>query len=327
MEIPVKYFQSTRYNYIIVRFSLAQLETLLWVMRLGSFRSAATRLNLTQPAISVRVRELEAAVGGKLFLRDSYRAKPTPLGRDLAAHAEQVIAACEELEGRFAAGDELRGPVRIGVADTFAMTCLPELMRHIEKRFPKVRAEIRVDFSVLLNKSLQAGDLDIAILTAPTPNPLVTVEPLVALELCWVASPRLALGKGPFRPADLADLPIITNPNPSNLYTSITGWFAAAGVQPGRINTCNSLVIMTRLAREGAGISLLPISILRSEIRSGKLRVLKVVPKIPAHMLAVGYRRDAPGHGQRALSQMIQELASRSDLVLFKASKAAAGKA
>jgi DNA-binding transcriptional LysR family regulator len=297
-----------------MQFSLAQLEALHWVVRLGSFRAAATRLNLTQPAVSVRIRELEAAAGGKLFLKGSYRAKPTPLGRELATHAEQVISACEELEGRFAAAEELRGPIRIGVADSFAMVCLPELMRRIESRFPRARAEIRVDFSVLLNESLHAGDLDIAVLTAPAPGPLVTVEPLVDHELRWVASPRLALGKGTLKPADLAAVPIITNPNPSNLYTSITGWFAAAGVQPARIHTCNSLVIMTRLALAGAGISLLPVAILRKEIKSGALRVLSVLPKVPAHALAVAYRRDAPGQGLRTVSQMIQELTRASDL-------------
>ena len=197
---------------------------------------------------------------------------------------------------------------------SFAMVCLPELMRRIESRFPKVRAEIRVDFSVLLNESLHAGDLDIAVLTAPAPGPLVTVEPLVDHELRWVASPKLSLGKGTLKPADLAAVPIITNPNPSNLYTSITGWFAAAGVQPVRIHTCNSLVIMTRLALEGAGISLLPVAILRKEIRRGALRALRVAPKIPAHRLAVAYRRDAPGQGLRTVSQMIQELARASDL-------------
>ena len=300
-----------------MKFSLGQLEALLWVVRLGSFRSAATQLNITQPAISVRVRELESAVGGKLFLRDSYRAKPTPLGREMAAHAERVIDACEELDGRFAAGDELSGPVRIGAADTFAMTCLPELMRRIEKRFPKVRTEIRVDFSVLLNRSLQAGDLDIAVLTGPTPNPLVTVEQLLTQELLWVASPRLALGKGPFRPADLANLPIITNPNPSQLFTSITGWFAAAGVQPVRINTCNSLVIMTRLTLDGAGISLLPVSTLRAELKSRKLAILKVVPRMPPHMLAVAYRRDVRGQGLGELAQMIHELTQSSDLARY----------
>ena len=297
-----------------MQFSLAQLEALHWVVRLGSFRAAATRLNLTQPAVSVRIRELEAAAGGKLFMKGSYRAKPTPLGRELAAQAEQVIDACEQLAGRFTGAEELRGPIRIGVADSFAMVCLPELMRRIEQRFPQVRAEIRVDFSVLLNESLHAGDLDIAVLTAPAPGPLVTVEPLVDHELRWVASPKLSLGKGTLKPADLAAVPIITNPNPSNLYTSITGWFAAAGVQPVRIHTCNSLVIMTRLALEGAGISLLPIAILRKEIRSGALRALAVAPKIPAHRLAVAYRRDAPGPGLRTLSQMIQELTRASDL-------------
>jgi DNA-binding transcriptional LysR family regulator len=297
-----------------MQFSLAQLEALHWVVRLGSFRAAATRLNLTQPAVSVRIRELEAAAGGKLFMKGSYRAKPTPLGRELAAQAGQVIEACEQLAGHFAGGEELRGPIRIGVADSFAMVCLPELMRRIERRFPRVRAEIRVDFSVLLNDSLHAGDLDIAVLTAPAPGPLVTVEPLVDHELRWVASPKLALGKGTFTPADLAAVPIITNPNPSNLYTSITGWFAAAGVQPVRIHTCNSLVIMTRLALEGAGISLLPVAIVRKEIRRGALRALTVAPKIPAHRLAVAYRRDAPGPGLRTVSQMIQELTRASDL-------------
>jgi DNA-binding transcriptional LysR family regulator len=298
-----------------MQFSLAQLEALHWVVRLGSFRAAATRLNLTQPAVSVRIRELEAAAGGKLFLKGSYRAKPTPLGRELAAHAEQVISACEELEGRFAAAEELRGPIRIGVADSFAMVCLPELMRRIESRFPRARAEIRVDFSVLLNESLHAGDLDIAVLTAPAPGPLVMVEPLVEHQLRWVASRRLALGKGTLKPADLASVPIITNPDPSNLYTSITGWFAAAGVQPVRIHTCNSLMIMTRLALAGAGISLLPVAILRREIATGRLRLLNVLPKVPAHALAVAYRRDAPGRGLRTLSQMIQELTRASDLV------------
>ena len=300
-----------------MRFSLAQLEALLWVVRLGSFRAAATHLHVTQPAISVRMRDLESVVGGKLFLRDSYRAKPTPLGREIAAHAEQVVAVCEELDGRFSGGVQMRGTVRIGVADTFAMTCLSEVMRHIEQRFPLVRAEIRVDFSVRLNESLHAGDIDIAVLTAPAPGPLVVIEPLLDLGLVWVASPKLLSAKGPYGPADFASLPILTNPAPSHLYTAITHWFAAAGVQPLRVNTCNSLVIMAQLAREGAGISLLPVSILRAELKSRRLGILKVAPRIPSYSMAVAYRRDARGHGLGAVAQIIHELARDSDLVRF----------
>ena len=157
--------------------------------------------------------------------------------------------------------------------------------------------------------------MDIAVLTAPTSGPLVTVEPLVDHQLCWVASPKLALGKGTLKPADLAAVPIITNPNPSNLYTSITAWFAAAGVQPIRIHTCNSLMIMMRLALEGAGISLLPVAILRKEIRRGTLRRADGERRRSRRTkLAVAYRRDAPRQGLRTVSQMIQELTRASDL-------------
>ena len=120
--------------------------------------------------------------------------------------------------------------------------------------------------------------------------------------------------KGALKPADLAALPIITNPNPSHLYTSITGWFAAAGAQPAHLSTCNSLVIMTRLALEGAAISLLPTAILRREIVSKALRVLNVSPRIAPHTLSLAYRRDAPGQGLRTLARMMQELARSSDL-------------
>ena len=300
-----------------MRFNLAQLEALVWIMRLGSVRAAASHLNLTQPAISVRIRELESRVGSMLIQRDSYRAKPTPIGREIAARAEQILAACEELDGHLGSNDELRGQVRIGVADTFAITCLPELMRRIDTHFPKVRAEIRSDFSANLNGALQAGDLDIAVLTSPTPHALIIVEPLVELELRWVAAPKLQLGKGPFRPSDLASLPIITNPNPSGLHTSITGWFATAGIQPTRINTCNSLVIMSTLTREGAGISLLPVSILRAEFEARKLVILKANPKIRGHSLCIAYRREGRTHGMRALAQMIREIADQSDLVRY----------
>ena len=300
-----------------MRFSLAQLESLLWIVRLGSFRAAASHLHITQPAISVRVRELESVVGGKLFLRDSYRAKPTPLGREIAAHAEQVVTACEELDGRFNTGVEMRGTVRIGAADTFAMTCLSDVMRHIEQRFPLVRAEIRVDFSVRLNAALHAGDIDIAVLTAPTASPLVVVEPLLDLGLAWVAAPKLLSARGTYGPADFASLPILTNPAPSHLYTAITAWFASAGVQPLRVNTCNSLVIMAQLAREGAGISLLPVSILRAEIKARKLVILQVAPKIASYSMAVAYRRDTRGHGLGAVAKIIHELARASDMVRF----------
>jgi len=72
-----------------LKLTLAQLEALFWIARLGSVRAAAARLSLTQPALSLRVKELEAAVGGRLLNRDSYRATLTSLGALFAGVSAQ----------------------------------------------------------------------------------------------------------------------------------------------------------------------------------------------------------------------------------------------
>ncbi len=307
-----------------MKFTLSQLEALVWVVRLGSFRAAAQRLNITQPAISVRLRELEQAAGAPLFERQSYRARPTARGRQIAWQAERVLEQAEALERQIADQEGLAGPIRIGVADTFAMTCGSRLMREIETRYPQARAELRADFSVRLDASLRAGELDIAVLTWPTPDPLVHIEPLIDMPLQWVASPQ-RLGdlapKGRRRaigPADIAHLPILTNPSPSNLYVSIADWFSTAGRQPGRLITCNSLGIMARLACDGTGLSLLPVGILREEIGSGRLVILPSSPPIAPHQASVAYRRDMPGSSLAQLAQLISEIAHDSELAHYR---------
>lgn len=307
-----------------MRFTLPQLEALVWVVRLGSFRAAAMRLCITQPAISVRLRELEQVVGGDLFQRGSYRAHPTVLGRQIAWQAERVLEQAEAFERRLVGAQELTGPIRIGVADTFAMTCGSRLMREIERRHPGVQAELRTDFSVRLDASLRGGDLDIAVLTSPTPDPLIQIRPLIDLPLQWVGNPQRlkALSASGRRrihgPAEIADLPIVTNPSPSNLYFSIAEWFQRAGVQPARLITCNSLGIMARLACDGTGLSLLPVGILRDEISRGSLAIVRTEPPIAPHEAAVAFRQDFPGGGLTLLADLIKEIAIDSDLAHYR---------
>ena len=77
---------------------MGHLETLVWIARLGSFRAAAARLHLTQPTISMRVRELEAQVGVALFDRRSYRARLTPRGREVVGYAEQILGLADRID-------------------------------------------------------------------------------------------------------------------------------------------------------------------------------------------------------------------------------------
>jgi DNA-binding transcriptional LysR family regulator len=297
-----------------MRHTFAQLEAFFWVARTGGFRAAAARLNLTQPTVSQRVRELEAALGCTLFDRSGYRARLTRLGTDLLGQAERILALARELESHGPGELPFHGLLRIGASDLFAMTCLSEFLMTLEARHPQLKIEVAVRYSQRLAHQLDERELDLAFLTDPEVTGDVVVVPLGSVELAWVASPRMALPDRRLRPADLADVPILTNPLPSNLYTSIYTWFAADDAVPRRVSTCDSLPIMAQLVGGGFAISLLPVRMLDQELASGRIRRLEVAGRIASHTLCLAWRTAELGGGIESILATVREVLDRTSV-------------
>ncbi|MBP8322518.1 LysR family transcriptional regulator, partial [Pseudomonas aeruginosa] len=118
------------------RFSIPQMEALLAIARLGSFQAAAEHMNVTQPTISLRIRELESALGVRLFEREGRRAVLTAEGVLARRYAEKAVGVLDELETRLRTGDPLQGRLRVGASETMAMACLPAIVRQLEQRYP-----------------------------------------------------------------------------------------------------------------------------------------------------------------------------------------------
>jgi DNA-binding transcriptional LysR family regulator len=269
---------------------LDQLEALLWISKLGSFRSAARKLRLSQPAISSRIRELENELGISLLDRSHHRPLITAEGLEVLRHAEQMIGLAESFRTRFGERDRLPKSIRMGAADSFALLHLSSLLESLAELHPATQVNVEVGFSTNLDRKLQAGELDIAFLTAPTASSSVIVEPLITLELAWLASPKLGIHGQRLVPAGLFQRPIITNPGPSHLYNTIHDWFAVAGLVPQRLNTCTNLTIVAKLTADGIGISVLPPALVRRELARGHLVRLMTAPDLPVHYISVGYR-------------------------------------
>ncbi|MEM5709725.1 LysR family transcriptional regulator, partial [Elizabethkingia meningoseptica] len=89
------------------------MEALLAIARLGSFQAAAEHMNVTQPTISLRIRELESALGVRLFEREGRRAVLTAEGVLARRYAEQAVGVLDELETRLRTGDPLQGRLRV----------------------------------------------------------------------------------------------------------------------------------------------------------------------------------------------------------------------
>ncbi|MGY4291047.1 DNA-binding transcriptional LysR family regulator [Bradyrhizobium sp. LM2.7] len=109
------------------------IETFLWVVKLGSFRGAAQRLNTTQPAISQRIAQLEREMGVKLLNRDHRMASPTPSGRQMMVYAEKLIGLRAAMVAEVGDRSAMRGVMRLGVAETIVHTWLPRLVKSMNE--------------------------------------------------------------------------------------------------------------------------------------------------------------------------------------------------
>jgi DNA-binding transcriptional LysR family regulator len=268
---------------------LDQLEALLWISKLGSFRSAARKLRVSQPAISSRIRELEIELGTSLLDRSGQRCQMTPEGREVLRHAEQMIGLAEDFRARFSARPRMPRSIRIGAADSFALTYLSTLLERLAALHPETHVDLEVGFSATLDRKLQAGDLDLAFITQPTDNAAVCIEPAIDVEVAWMASPKLGLHERPVVPADLYRHLILTNPHPSYLYSTMHDWFSGSAV-PQRLHTCTSLMFAAKLTADGVGIAILPLIVAHRDIARGALVSLEARPALPSHLISVVYR-------------------------------------
>jgi len=144
--------------------NLKQLETFVAAVRAGSFAGAAARLNASQSTVSMRLQELEEALGVALFDRTQRKAHLTDKGRELLPFAESAVGLCAEIRHKVGAPGALSGIVRMGVAELVAVTWLPDLVAALHRAYPNITLELDVSLTADLLERLRDCDLDLALL-------------------------------------------------------------------------------------------------------------------------------------------------------------------
>jgi LysR family hydrogen peroxide-inducible transcriptional activator len=152
--------------------TLTELRYIVALAREQHFGRAAKACFVAQPTLSVAVKKLEEELGVALFERTSQEVRATPIGEQLAAQAEKVLAEVAQFAEMAGKGkDPLVGPLRIGVIPTIGPWLLPQLVPLLKKRAPEMPLMLVETFTHVLLASLKAGELDIAILALPIGEP------------------------------------------------------------------------------------------------------------------------------------------------------------
>jgi DNA-binding transcriptional LysR family regulator len=284
------------------------LETFMWVATLRSFRGAADKLNTTQPAVSMRIAQLEDFLGIRLIERDRRRVSPTQKGLELLGYAERLIKLRAEMIDAVGDSSTMRGLVRLGVSESIVHTWLPVLIERVNAAYPNLELEIEVDISPNLRERLLARELSLGFLLGPIADPKLRSRPLCSFPVGFLCSDKIRFGKSPVELEDIVRWPIITFSRNTQPYSDVRELFERRGLRP-TIHASASLATIVRMALDGIGIAVIPSAIIDNIALAGRLRVLKTRPELPKLNFVVSWAATPDSFAARKVAEIAGKVA------------------
>ena len=256
-------------------FTLKQLEALVWVADLGSFRRAAAHLNTTQPNISARISGLEATLRVTLMQRDAGSIRLTEKGEALLTQARRVLREAEALVTVAERADLLDDSLRLGVTEVVASTWLRPFLRSLSETFPNLTVELTVDLSRQLDQALAANALDLTLQTAPFSTPARGRLELATYDYVWVAAPELAAQIGPAPDlAALARHPMLGHARHTQAYLDLVAHFDGTLAPKARPVPSSRLSAAMNMVLDGMGVAAMPRVMVAGAVAEGSLQIL-----------------------------------------------------
>jgi len=261
----------------------------------GNLTRAAERLNLSQSALSIQIKQLEERLGHTLFERRGRQLYLTEAGRIALDHADTIFSTGEELIETLKETGRTRRAIRIGALATLSRNFQLEFLRPILGRLD-VDMILRSGSTSELLGALEALNLDIVLLNqAPVADSLT---PFIAQH---VYQQRVSLvGKPSYgQPgAGLAELlgthPVILPTLESGVRSQFEALVARLGITPQIAAEVDDMAMMRLLAREGAGLAVLPPIVVKGELDAGTLVEFDALPGMVESFYAVTVKRRFP---------------------------------
>ncbi|MGV3650859.1 MAG: hydrogen peroxide-inducible genes activator [Devosia sp.] len=279
-----------------MHFTLKQLRYFVVLVETGHFGRAAERCNVTQPALSQQIRQLEESFGRPLIDRLGRMATPTPVGREVLAQARAVLDAADRLQA-FAQGavGAPQRPLRFGLIPTVAPYLLPDIYPLLTGAFSSLAFAISEGRTELLLAELSDGRLDLALIATPIPpgGPRLVSMPLRDDPFV------LATPAGERRPAPVA----IGEVDRMRMLLLDEGHclrdqaIAACGLPEGaggRTFAATSLSTIVEFVASGQGITLLPSIALRKEAADRRIAIHPLAEPGAGRTLSLVWREAAP---------------------------------
>jgi LysR family transcriptional activator of nhaA len=266
------------------------------VAHAGSLTRAAQQLNLSQSALSVQLKALEAQLGHALFEREARRMVLTEAGKIALDYADTVFAAGDALQSTLAGRVRLDQQVlRIGALPTLSRNFQAEFIAPLIGRRDVELVMVSGTLKDLLAQ-LEAHELDVVLANQP-PRGVVApdiVSRRIALQPVGLVGPPGLLHRPLRFPQDLAKLPVLLPAKGLDIRTGFDQLLDQAGIQPIILAEVDDMAMLRLLARSSDALTLVPPIVVKDELAAGTLVEVFTIPGLTEEFHAITQRRRFP---------------------------------
>jgi len=280
--------------------TLRQLRYLAALAKHGHFGRAAEACAVTQPALSMQIRDLERTLGVKVVERRPGEVMLTDVGREIARRGEDVLAASRDLVD-FAQhrGGLLTGRLTLGVIPSLAPYLLPRILPVLQKQFPELRLELRETQTRQLVDEVKSGALDAAMLALPLGEPDIdTLALFEDLFLLAVPSDDPRPQRRRIKAGEIDQSRLILLEDGHCLRDQALAFCAtAARSAPGTTGmafAASSLSTVMQMVASGYGVTLIPQIAADVERRDERVKFLRLEDPQPGRTIGLAFRRTSP---------------------------------
>lgn len=279
--------------------TLRQLRYLVALAKHGHFGRAAEACSVTQPALSMQIRDLERTLGIKVVERKPREAMLTDAGREIARRGEEVLAASRDLVD-FARhrGQLLTGRLTLGLIPSLAPYLLPKILPELQQRFPELRLELREAQTRPLLDDIKSGALDAALLALPAGDgeigSITLFEDLFLLAVP-ANDPRPETRRVAVEAIDQSRL-ILLEDGHCLRDQALALCAAAGGGRVGGATTfgASSLTTVMQMVANGYGVTLIPQIAAEVERRDTRVKFLPLERPQPGRSIGLVFRKTSP---------------------------------
>ena len=268
----------------------------------GHFGRAADVCAISQPALSVQIKELEESFGAPLLERTTRRVRLTSFGEDVLVRVRDILRSVDELgDMARAAQSGLTGRLRLGVIPTIAPYLLPALLREVKTTFPDMSLMVRETMTANLLTELHAGRIDTAIVALPVSETAFTEVPLWSEEFVLVRPDSEAAAPVP-APDTLERERLLLLEEGHCFRDQALSFCSLPSVRPHEGLDGSSLSTLVQMVGAGLGVTVIPEMAVPVDTPAAAVSVARFAGAQPARTIGMIWRKSSP------LAPQLQEL-------------------